>query len=75
MAGAMSVARRALEDAILAEGFEQLSPETVQAALAELENYPAAGGLFTVDFTGGQRSLTELRLWQLGAGLWELTIP
>ncbi|MEX2143307.1 MAG: ABC transporter substrate-binding protein [Anaerolineales bacterium] len=75
MAGAVSLARRALEDAILAEGFEALSSATVLEALAGIEDYPAADGIFAVDFTRGQRSLSELRLWQVGAGEWQLRVP
>lgn len=72
MVGAVDLARRALEDAILANGFENLSPETVFAALQSLEDYQVLGGLFSVDYSGGNRSLIELRLWQVGAGQGEL---
>ena len=72
MAGAVSVARRALEEAILTGGFEELSPETVFAALEDMQDYPALGGLFVVDYSGNVRSLTELRMWQMGAKDWEL---
>jgi hypothetical protein len=72
MAGAVSVARRALEEAILTDGFEDLSPESVFAALEDMQDYPALGGLFVVDYSGNVRSLTELRMWQMGAKDWEL---
>ncbi|MEX2160916.1 MAG: ABC transporter substrate-binding protein [Anaerolineales bacterium] len=73
MAGAVSVARRALEVAILAEGYESLSPEAVTAALRELDEYLAFGGLFVVDYTTGPTSAGSLRVWQVGEGTWELT--
>src|SRR3989304_1512806 len=41
MTGAVSVARRALEGAILAAGFQDLSPQTVFAALEHMQDYPA----------------------------------
>ncbi len=74
MAGAVSVARRAVEEAILEDGFEELSPETVLAALENMEDYPALGGLFVVDYSASQRSLDGLRVWQVGARMWELNI-
>lgn len=73
MAGGVAVARRALEDAILAEGFEGLSPEAVAAAMEELEDYPVSGGLFVVDYTSGLGAVGPLRVWQVGVGEWELT--
>lgn len=63
---AIDVARHALEAAILADGFEELSSETVFEALESIEDYPALTGVFSVDFSGGNRSLQELRLWQVG---------
>jgi hypothetical protein len=75
MAGAVSVARRALEEAILAEGFENLGPESVAAALSEMEDFPALDGLFVVDYSRNQRSLSELRIWRVEGGTLELVLP
>jgi len=72
MTGAVSVARRALEGAILAAGFQDLSPQTVFAALEHMQDYPALDGLFEVDYSSGQRSLGKLRAWRVGAEMWEL---
>ena len=74
MAGAISLARRAFEEAILSEGFENLSPETVFAALEDMKDFPALGGLFVVDYSSGQRSLGELRTWRVGADMWMLDL-
>jgi ABC-type branched-subunit amino acid transport system substrate-binding protein len=66
MVGAVFLAERAVEYAILEVGFEDLSPEAVSGALAALEGYPVASGLFSVDYSGGERSLTDLRTWVTG---------
>lgn len=65
-AAAIDVTRHALETAILAGGFDALSPETVSDALTSLEGYPALTRVFTVDFSNGNRSLQDLRLWRIG---------
>jgi len=75
MAGAVSVARRALEGAILAEGYENLGPESVAAALSDMEDFPALDGLFVVDYSRDQRSLNELRFWRVEGGMLELLLP
>lgn len=75
MAGAVSVARRALEEAILAEGYENLGPESVAAALMEMEDFPALGGLFVVNYSRNHRSLSELRIWRVEGRMLELVLP
>lgn len=71
----VAVARRALELAILDEGFENLSPETVLAALEDMDGYPVLNGLFLVDYSGGDRSLKELHVWRVGAEPDAITSP
>lgn len=66
MAAAVDLARHVLETAILEDGFEELSPETITEALRALQAYPARDGIFTADYRGGVRSLAGLRLWQVG---------
>ncbi len=66
MAGAISLAQHALEDAILENGIQSLSPEAVSRALEALEDYPMMSGLFIVDYSGGSRSLENLRIWVAG---------
>jgi ABC-type branched-subunit amino acid transport system substrate-binding protein len=66
MAAAVDLARHSLEAAILEGGFESLSPATVLDALRGMQAYPALDGVFTADYSGGIRSLGELRLWQVG---------
>lgn len=65
-AAAVGLVRHALETAILEDGYDALSPETVNEALESLEDYPALTGVFIVDFSGGNRSLQDLRLWRIG---------
>ena len=72
MAAAVDIARQALEVAILQDGFAKLSPETVTDALSSLEDYPALGGLFAVDYSHGARSLLQLRLWMVASAQEEL---
>lgn len=67
MAGAVGLAQRAIEDAILQDGFQALSPEVVTRALESLEDYPVMSGLFTVDYSGDTRSVEKLRIWIAGA--------
>ncbi len=74
MAGAISLAQRALENAILEDGFEVLSPEAVTRALEALEDYPVMSGIYTVDYSGGSRSLEVLRTWVVGVSPGELMI-
>jgi ABC-type branched-subunit amino acid transport system substrate-binding protein len=66
MAGAVALAEKALEDAILEVGFASLSPEAVSSALEELVDYLVMSGLFSVDYSGGKRSMDTLRTWQVG---------
>lgn len=65
-AAAIDVARHTLETAILEYGFDALSPETVSDALESLEGYPALTDTFIVNFSGGNRSLQDLRLYLVG---------
>ena len=74
MAGAVGLAQHALEDAILEGRFQALSPEAVAGALEGLEDYPVMSGLFTVDYSGGSRSLNGLRTWVAGTAPGELAI-
>jgi hypothetical protein len=74
MAGAVALAQRVLEEAILKEGFEDLSPEAVTSALNSLEDYPVMPGLYSVDYSGGNRSLEDLRAWLAGAAIGDLSI-
>jgi ABC-type branched-subunit amino acid transport system substrate-binding protein len=74
MAGAVFLAERALEDAILEVGFDELNPETVTDALGALEDYPVASELFTVDYSGGTRSLNGSRTWVAGIEIGSLTL-
>lgn len=67
MAGAAALAQQALEGAILDVGHAALSPEAVTGALTTLEDYPVMSGVFIVDYSGGNRSLDELRTWVVGA--------
>jgi hypothetical protein len=66
MAAAVDLARHVLENAILEDGFEALSAETVLEVLRSMPAHPALDGVFTADYRGGVRSLTGLRLWQVG---------
>jgi hypothetical protein len=47
----------------------------VAAALTELEDFPALDGLFVVDYSRNQRSLSELRIWRMEGGTLELVLP
>lgn len=73
MAGALGLAKHALEVAILKGGFAALNPESVLAALRSLEDYPVFGGLSVVDYGGSQSSIGPLRVWQVGSVPGELT--
>ena len=75
MAGAVALAQRALEEAILNEGFENLSPEAVTSALNSIEDYPVMSGLYSVGYSGGSRSLENLRTWVAGAAPGVLSLP
>ena len=75
MAGAVALAQRALEEAILNEGFENLSPEAVTSALSSIEDYPVMSGLYSVGYSGGSRSLENLRTWVAGAAPGVLSLP
>ncbi len=67
MAGAVDLARRALQDAILAEGYDGLSPEAVASALEDLGTYLVLNDLYVVDYSSGARTLANLRVWRVGA--------
>jgi ABC-type branched-subunit amino acid transport system substrate-binding protein len=74
MAGAVALAQKSLEEAILNEGFEDLSPEAVTRALSTIEDYPVMSGLYSVDYSGGSRSLEGLRTWVAGAASGDLVL-
>lgn len=74
MAGAVDLARRALQDAILTEGYEDLGPESVVSALEELGAYAVLNGLYVVDYSSDARTLGSLRVWQVGALPGELEV-
>lgn len=67
MAGAVDLARRALQDAILAEGYDDLSPASVASALDDLGAYTVLNGLYVVDYSSDGRTLADLRVWRAGA--------
>jgi len=66
MAGAVDLGRRALQDAILADGYDHLSPVTVAAALEDLGAYQVLNDLYRADYSHGARTLASLRVWQVG---------
>lgn len=72
MAGAVDVARQTLQDVILARDFESLDRESFAGSLNTLGAYEALDGIFTLNYSAGQRSPTQLRLWQVGAAPGEL---
>jgi ABC-type branched-subunit amino acid transport system substrate-binding protein len=74
MAGAVALAQYSLQEAILDVGFASLSPEAVFDALMSVEDYPVLSGLFTVDYSGGNRSLQDLRIWVVGEDASQLEI-
>lgn len=71
---AIDLARRALEDAILAQGVDGLRAAAVEDALDGMEGYALLGGLATVDYAAGSRAPTELQVLQLGAAPGEATL-
>lgn len=73
MVGAVDLTRRVLEDALLSD-VNTLTRSAITDALTGLEDYPVFDGLYTVDFTNGQRSLNNLRVWQVGAAPGELIL-
>ena len=46
----------------------ELSAEHVYQALSKLEGYENLGGLMEIDFSGGLRTPTEMRVWKYGPG-------
>lgn len=71
---AMDLAKRALEDAILAGGFEALDAAAVHEALEALEGYELLGGLAAMDFSSGLRAPSSLQIVQLGPAPAQATI-
>ncbi len=74
MAGAVDVARRGLEDAILKDGFGQLGPESVLRAVGSIRNFPVLDGLAVVDYAKRPPSPGKLRLWRAGPNEGELQL-
>ena len=62
------MAREAIENAILEEGFENLTGQAIYEQLAQIEGYNALDGLITVDFTNGRRSPNMLQMRQIQGG-------
>lgn len=72
--GALDLAVTAIRGAVLEEGYEELSPEAVYQALAQMSGYPVLGGLFTAEFVDGSRSLHLLSIRQTGMGPDDLAV-
>ncbi|MBI3732828.1 MAG: ABC transporter substrate-binding protein [Chloroflexi bacterium] len=64
----LDIARKALEDAILKVGYDNLNGQAVYDALTALKGYKPLGGLTTVDFTGGARAGRQLQIRQIQGG-------
>jgi len=63
--GFLDLAVEAIEQTILEEGYENLTGENVFKFLSQLANYPVMGGLFSIDFSDGQRSPLMLQMRQV----------
>lgn len=72
--GAVDIARRAFEDAILSAGFEDLDADALAQALAALEGYEVLGGLYLLDYTQGRRAPQALQLRRFGTQVNELVL-
>lgn len=66
--GGLDIAQKALEDAIMAVGFENLTGQDVYDALVLFENYDVMGGFATATYTNGQRSPNLLQMRQIQGG-------
>lgn len=66
--GGIDLAKKALEDAILEVGFDNLTGEDVYNALIQIENYDVMGGFAIATYTNGQRSPRLLQMRQIQGG-------
>jgi len=73
MLGAVDIARRSLEDAILDSGYEELDAAGLRAALANLGDYGVLLDLYEIDF-GESRFPQALQLRALGEDSAEQTL-
>lgn len=66
--GAVDLGAETLRAAIDRVGSANVSGEDVLEQMAVVEDYAVLGGLYTLDFTAGNRSPNFLRLWQVRPG-------
>lgn len=66
MLGAVDLIRRALEDAILSVGYENLDADALQAALAQLSDISVLDGLFIVNYNSNHHALDSLQIMVFG---------
>lgn len=72
--GALALGVEAIEQAILAEGFQHLDGQGVYLELANMEDFSVMEGLFTVDYTDGNRAPVLLSVRQTGGTLGEVEV-
>jgi hypothetical protein len=63
--GGLDLACYAVKQAIIGKGNIELNGEDLKMALDEISGHEVMEGLFTVDFSGGNRSLTSLQIRQV----------
>lgn len=64
--GAVDIARRAFEEAILEVGFEELEANAINTVLSQLSGYSVLEGLYMVNYSGGRHTLDSLRVMVFG---------
>jgi hypothetical protein len=62
---AMDLARYALEEAIIADGYSSLSERTMMEALLQVNNVELVNGLGIADFTGTYQAYQSMQVYQI----------
>jgi ABC-type branched-subunit amino acid transport system substrate-binding protein len=63
--GGLDIALHAIGQAILEDGFENISGKGIKKSLDEIDGYEVMKGLFTIDFFGENHSPTSLQMRQV----------
>ena len=66
--GAADLGVEALDKAVEIKGSRTVSGEDVLEQMAVIDDYAVMGGLYTLNYTAGNRQPTYMQLWQVSSG-------
>jgi hypothetical protein len=68
--GGVDLVRELLSRSVADLGAGEVEADDIYSELVRMNDYEVMGGLFKVDYSGGNRSPSQMQLWQLNNGEW-----